>query len=139
MRANHAGKTSQVVFGIEKVNLLYPGSYGAGEDAWNLSGILQSQNLSHQTWDSFSQALEIWQGVTLSVPEIAKSADGEKRGATIGVVKGEIYRYHLEKDESFQTAHEPSRHESAAGYCPVDANIALAHLSTSAFHWAVVG
>ena len=40
---------------------------------------------------SSSQALEIWQGVTLSVPEIAKSADGEKRGATIGVVKGEIY------------------------------------------------
>ena len=40
---------------------------------------------------SFSQALEIWQGVTLSVPEIAKSADGEHRGATIGVVQGEIY------------------------------------------------
>lgn len=40
---------------------------------------------------SFAEALEIWQGMTLTVPEIAKSRDGEQRGATIGFVRGEIY------------------------------------------------
>ncbi len=40
---------------------------------------------------SFAQALEIWQGLTVTVPEIAKSCDGEQRGATLGLVRGEVY------------------------------------------------
>jgi uncharacterized DUF497 family protein len=40
---------------------------------------------------SFLLALEIWQGRTLSAPDIAKSSDSESRGATIGIVGGVLF------------------------------------------------
>lgn len=40
---------------------------------------------------SFVTALEIWQGRSLSVPQIAKATNGETRGATVGIVAGVLY------------------------------------------------
>ena len=39
----------------------------------------------------FERALEIWQGYHLEVEGIARTVDGEKRGATIGLVGREIH------------------------------------------------
>ena len=36
-------------------------------------------------------ALEIWHGYHLEVDGIARSVDGEERGATVGFVGGEVY------------------------------------------------
>lgn len=40
---------------------------------------------------SFEQALEIWNNVTIEVPNIAESKDGETRGATLGQINNKIY------------------------------------------------
>ena len=40
---------------------------------------------------SFSEALEIWQGPHITVDGIAKSKDGERRNATLGFVRGELF------------------------------------------------
>ncbi len=40
---------------------------------------------------SFQEATEIWQGLHLEVEEIAKTKDGEKRSATIGLIKGDVF------------------------------------------------
>lgn len=40
---------------------------------------------------TFQEATEIWQGLHLEVEEIAKTKYGEKRSATIGLIKGEVY------------------------------------------------
>ena len=40
---------------------------------------------------SFDEALEIWNGVDMTVKEIAKSQDGESRSATIGFVGDKLY------------------------------------------------
>jgi uncharacterized DUF497 family protein len=40
---------------------------------------------------TFQESIEIWQGIYLEIDEIAKTKDGEKRGATIGLIKGEVY------------------------------------------------
>ena len=39
----------------------------------------------------FVRALEIWRGYHLEVDGIARSVDGEERGATVGLVGGEVY------------------------------------------------
>lgn len=40
---------------------------------------------------NFIRALEIWRGYYFEVDGIARSVDGEERGATIGLVGGEVY------------------------------------------------
>ena len=40
---------------------------------------------------SFAQATEIWNGVHLTVDDIARSRDGERRGAAIGWVGDKLY------------------------------------------------
>ena len=40
---------------------------------------------------TFAQATEVWKGVHLTVSDIAKSSDGEKRSATIGFIGNHIY------------------------------------------------
>ena len=51
----------------------------------------KSQDNERKHGISFLSALEIWQVRSLAVPKIAKSTDGETRGATIGVVAGVLY------------------------------------------------
>lgn len=40
---------------------------------------------------SFLEALEIWQGVHITIIGVAQSKDGEERSATMGVVAGTLY------------------------------------------------
>jgi uncharacterized DUF497 family protein len=40
---------------------------------------------------SFERAIAIWESVHLEVEDIARSEDGEKRGATMGRVEGKLY------------------------------------------------
>jgi hypothetical protein len=40
---------------------------------------------------SFERAIAIWESVHLEVEDIARSEEGEKRGATMGWVEGKLY------------------------------------------------
>ncbi|TVQ77465.1 MAG: BrnT family toxin [Bradymonadales bacterium] len=40
---------------------------------------------------SFKEAIQLWNGPHLTVDSIAKSEDGEERGATIGFLANELY------------------------------------------------
>ncbi len=51
----------------------------------------KSQNNLKKHGVSFQESTEIWQGPHLEVTEIAKTTKGEKRGATIGLIKGKEY------------------------------------------------
>ena len=40
---------------------------------------------------SFKEATEIWSSVHITVSNLARSQDGEKRGATIGIIGSRLY------------------------------------------------
>lgn len=40
---------------------------------------------------SFKEATEIWQGPHFTANSLARSNDGEERGGTIGLIKGDVY------------------------------------------------